>query len=185
MLHLLLATALAPNLAPIDDPKKEAPRGLPPIVASARYEKGEFILTQTFQVTTYRAVEVTIETGGKPERRTEYVPELKVEVRRSTWKYRDLQGYGRDGGEMLDEKTLCKRLAKERAVLLSVDGKLIDPFYLKMLTEDGVALVLPPKKAEPKPDPNGKGEPRTEPKPESNPRPSGEPKPKPDNKPRS
>src|SRR6516164_8445006 len=34
MLHLLLATALAPNLAPIDDPKKEAPRGLPPIVAS-------------------------------------------------------------------------------------------------------------------------------------------------------
>jgi hypothetical protein len=152
MFHTVLAIALTPGLAPIDDPKKETPRGLPPTVASARYEKGEFILTRTVQVTVMVPVTVEVEVNGKVEKRTEYVPEIRVETQTSKWMYRDLQGYGRDGGEMLDEKTLCKRLARETPVLVSADNKLIDPFYLKMLGENGVGLVLPPKKAEPKPD---------------------------------
>jgi hypothetical protein len=46
-------------------------------------------------------------------------------------------------GKALDEKALAEALKKETIVLVSADGNPVDPFYLKIVKEGTVVLVLP------------------------------------------
>src|SRR5262249_7571464 len=53
-----------------------------------------------------------------------------------------VEAYGMDGKPIAAEK-LAKLLEKERTVLLSVDGKKVDPFHLQLYKEDTIVLVPP------------------------------------------
>jgi hypothetical protein len=153
MLHLLMAATLTAGLDPKEPTKKaDTPRGVSPVVASAHFERGEIILRRTIVLQEMVPVTRVVMDGDKTVAVTTYEIALKYVTTESKHTYRTLQGYNRDG-ELLDEKTLCKRLSKETPVLLAQDSKAIDAFYLKLLPEDGVVIVLPPKKDEPKPEP--------------------------------
>jgi RNA polymerase sigma factor (sigma-70 family) len=56
-------------------------------------------------------------------------------------------------GRPIEAKQLRKLLAQEKAVVLSADGKKVDPFYLQVLKEDTVILVVPEPSAVPAPPP--------------------------------
>jgi hypothetical protein len=47
------------------------------------------------------------------------------------------------GGERIEAEKLAKLLAKERTVLLAMDGKKVDPFHLQLYKDDTVVLVPP------------------------------------------
>jgi RNA polymerase sigma factor (sigma-70 family) len=54
-------------------------------------------------------------------------------------------------GKAVDAMTLSDLLRKETAVLVSTDGKKVDPFYLALVKEGTVILVPPPFRGEPRP----------------------------------
>jgi hypothetical protein len=55
---------------------------------------------------------------------------------------KDVQAFTVDGREVSAEK-LATLLAKERTVLVALDGKKVDPFHLKLYKEDTLVLVPP------------------------------------------
>jgi hypothetical protein len=56
---------------------------------------------------------------------------------------KDVQAYTAEGREIPAEK-LAELLAKERTVLVALDGKKVDPFHLKLYKDDTIVLVPPP-----------------------------------------
>jgi hypothetical protein len=56
---------------------------------------------------------------------------------------KDVKAYTAEGREVPAEK-LAELLAKERTVLVALDGKKVDPFHLKLYKDDTIVLVPPP-----------------------------------------
>jgi hypothetical protein len=56
---------------------------------------------------------------------------------------KDVKAYTAEGREVPAEK-LATLLAKERTVLVALDGKKVDPFHLQLYKEDTIVLVPPP-----------------------------------------
>src|SRR5439155_20356652 len=55
---------------------------------------------------------------------------------------RHVEAYSVDG-KAISAETLTTLLAKERTVLVAVDGKKLDPFYLQLYKEGTIILVPP------------------------------------------
>jgi hypothetical protein len=55
---------------------------------------------------------------------------------------KDVQAYTADGRRITAER-LATLLAKERTVLVALDGKKVDPFHLQLYKEDAIVLVPP------------------------------------------
>lgn len=62
-------------------------------------------------------------------------------ARRRTIAAKDIQGYDTNG-KKIDADTVRRRLQKDRAVLISADGRPVDPFYLKLAREGTLVLVV-------------------------------------------
>ncbi len=56
-------------------------------------------------------------------------------------------------GQPIETQQLHKLLARETTVVVSADGKNVDPFYLRVMKEGTIVLVLPPPPAPPRPEP--------------------------------
>ena len=54
----------------------------------------------------------------------------------------DVEAFGTDG-RRIPLKALAQLLRDERPVLLSANGRKVDPFYLQLIKEGTVILVLP------------------------------------------
>jgi hypothetical protein len=151
MLQLVLATALVPNLAPINDPAPDKLPGPAPAISAARVEKDDLVVLETAVVPVTREVVVEISDGMVVRKEKRLLTEYVTETRMVKHPVKDVQAYAADG-KKLDAKALAGRLKRLTPVLLSRGGK-IDPFYLRMLKDDGIALVVPVPKEKPTPAP--------------------------------
>jgi hypothetical protein len=141
MLAVMLALFFPP--APIEK-SEEAPKGLAPQIVSARIDKaGNLVSTQLVTSYVTMAKEVEVIQAGKKERHTVYetVPVQRMVERR--WSLEKATAT-EAGGKKLDKKALAKRLAKPAAVVLSGDGRPVDPGYLKLFKKDVIVITLPP-----------------------------------------
>jgi hypothetical protein len=71
---------------------------------------------------------------------TTYVPTFQL-VEQS-FAPAEVEAFGTDG-RRIERKQLLERLRKEAAVLVSADGRKVDPFHLQVVKEDTLVLVVP------------------------------------------
>jgi hypothetical protein len=137
-----LLTVLALTLsAPL--PVREAPQGPPPRILVVEIENdGQPVIITP--VTEMRAVPVTVNVvvGGQVQQRTEtrsVVVESRVKVSLTD---RPTEVFGLDGKRLTAEE-IKKRITRSGPILVSSDGKPVDPFYLRLAREGSVVVVSP------------------------------------------
>ncbi|MBI1918671.1 MAG: sigma-70 family RNA polymerase sigma factor [Planctomycetes bacterium] len=124
-------------LSPASDAEgSRFPAGPQPLILPARWDEGKVVIRMPVTATRYREVAVP----GKERDRIVYTPETVQTEQRMMIDSREVRAFGTDGKE-IDAKKLARLLAKETPVLVSADGKPIDPFYLRIVKE-GTLLVL-------------------------------------------
>jgi hypothetical protein len=143
-----MLTALAAWLslaapAPADDPPPAAPPKTPaPLLVVAQVKDGKLVLRSTQTVYQTRIETQVRVVNGKPISyqiaRTEAVPQV---VERAH-PLEDVQ-VSDGAGKKVDSGEAAKRLARPTLVLQSVDGKPVDPFYLRAFRKGSLVITLP------------------------------------------
>jgi hypothetical protein len=139
-LTLVLALPSAPA------PKIERPEAgkLPPrVVWITPAREGKFEMVDTKQEMLPTQKTVTVQEDGQVRRVTQTV---MVAVPRTVVRNLDIESvqfYGLDG-KKIESKEVRKLLTKDMPALLSVDGKPVDRFYLRLAREGTLVLVVPP-----------------------------------------
>jgi hypothetical protein len=139
MLSLMVALLFPPAPAPAAE---EKPTGPSPVLVSAKVDQ-EGRLVCFVQTTEYRPETRTVEVnvGGKVEKRT-YTVMVPVTTPSRTYSL-DKATMARAGGGKIDRKELATVLDKPTMVVLSANGKPVDPAYLKVLRKNTIILVVP------------------------------------------
>jgi hypothetical protein len=99
--------------------------------------------------------------AGRGDERPQAPPQFRTEMQSVRFNSKDVQAYSVDG-KKLDANALRDRLARETPVLISGNGQKVDPFYLRVVKEDTLVLLLPPPREGPAKAPPPKPEPRRE-----------------------
>src|SRR5262249_39940422 len=148
----ILLSALVMGDAPGKAPAA-APKGPPPRIHNAAIEKGWLVIeeTEVRYVVQTRQETVTINDQKVVQTKTVTVPALVTQRRRVSLKGATFQDAG---GTKYDHKEAAKLLAKFRPVVLSLDGKPVDPAYLKLLAKATIVIVGPSATKIAEPDPN-------------------------------
>src|SRR5262249_56149518 len=116
------------------------PTTLAPYTVLARVDKNGVLLVR-WAVTTYQPKTSIVKRPGQEDQIvTSYEvttgeQEKEIELSR-------VQAFGTDG-KALTPGLVRALLEKERPVLVSADGKPVDPFYLQVVKDDTPILVLP------------------------------------------
>ena len=139
---LILMTALA---APAADPA--APGGTPPEQATAVIDaEGTLRITHVSCVCNGAPMPETPAPAPKPGGdKPPAKPKAKVTTVMLTTAElpaKAVEAYTADGAPVGQEK-LAELLKKERSVLVAMDGKKVDPFYLELYKEGTIVLVPP------------------------------------------
>jgi len=140
MFALLFATFLTADVPVPVEPQPVAAKPAPRIITAS--VDGDKLMTQA-QV--YEQVPVTVEKevirNGKKEKIqvTEYIKRAKtvkqsIDLKKAT--------ITTAGGKKLTLDDLKKPLAKPAPVVISSDGKAVDPSYLKILDKDTIVIVI-------------------------------------------
>jgi hypothetical protein len=127
------------------DEEPELPKGPPPIQTVARMDRsGNLVIRTVVPVTAYRQVQRTrlVNQGGKQVPVTETVTVAVVTQLVRQLKSPKFQVF-EAGGKKGDPKDLARRLKKWTPVLLSADGKKVDPFYLQVIKDETLVVLLP------------------------------------------
>jgi hypothetical protein len=142
MYTLVVMAALA---QPVPQPA-DVPSGMPPQQAVASIDaKGKLTIVHV-SCNCYgpAAQETTVDVPGKKD---EKPAKVKVKVSTVTMTTTELPAKHVEaytvGGERIDSEKLAKLLAKERTVLVVMDGKKADPFHLQLYKDDTIVLVPP------------------------------------------
>src|SRR5437763_14172585 len=143
MTPMLLSLTLALAPAPVEE-KITLPSGLPPQFVLAVIKDGKCEVTSpavvpTTQEETRRRV-ATVD--GKQVQILEKVQVTRYKVQHVTTVLARPLAYDRSG-KAVDAKRLATLLAKPTVVLQSVDGKPVDPFYLRTVKEGTLILSMP------------------------------------------
>jgi hypothetical protein len=142
MLSLVLLAALAP-----EGPEPAPIGGAPPEQMLARLADGKLTITHV-GTACYGQVGVENTVAAQETKGTEKVTvQAKVKVTTLMVTTAELpakyvEAYTADGRPIAPER-LATLLAKERAVLVSLDGKKVDPFLLQLYKDDTIVLVPP------------------------------------------
>ena len=140
---LLGVAALSLVGANIRTDKISLPKGPQPMQVAAQIDKeGNLLIRQTTTAYVPETRQRIVQKDGRnvTETFTTYVAVYRtVEYR---VKSKGFQVRGLDG-KAVDRNTLARRLARETPMLLSADGKPVDPFYLQVLKAGTLVLVLP------------------------------------------
>jgi hypothetical protein len=149
LLAALTAVTLAAALRPDDAPSP--PQGPPPKGAVARTASRAIELTEPVSeiVAVERRRVVQVDGRFVTEAYRENVVVYRQVVRRIEAK--DVRAFGTDGKE-IEAARLAELLQAGLPVLVSADGRPVDPFYLRLLKEGTVILVVgepAPRGAEP------------------------------------
>jgi hypothetical protein len=143
MYGILVLAALAPAA-----PEADKPSGTPPEQVLASIDaKGNLTITHVTCTYTGPGVpEVPPPPGEKPGAdKAPARPKVKVTnlmVMMAEMAAKDVQAYT-TGGRAIPAEKLAALLAKERTVLVALDGKKVDPFHLQLYKEDTIVLVPP------------------------------------------
>jgi hypothetical protein len=150
---LLLAVA-GLQAAPVPErPALEKPQTPPPTMAAAEIGKDGALLIERTAVRSEVAqvTEEVVLPGGRKEARTRLVPRQVILTTMEKVELKDVQAFGSDG-KQIDTAKLAELLKKSTPVLVSTDGQKVDPYYLQLVKEGAVVLVLPAPKAPAAPD---------------------------------
>ena len=142
MFSLVLLTALAPAA-----PEPAAPSGLPPDQAVAIIDsKGNLRITQASTPNGYGPetpeAEVAVLVKRGDEKVAVKVKTTSVILTTVELPANAVEAFTVDGKTIVAEK-LATLLAKERTVLVALDGKKVDPFLLELYKEGTIVLVPP------------------------------------------
>jgi hypothetical protein len=143
MLRASLATAVMVLAAVPAAGQQAGPKGPPPKFMVAQVDKaGQPFIHMA--VTEYVAVkrEVTVKVANGFEKRV--VQEMVPQLRETRVNLDDAKTTVFDGqGKRIEPKDVRKRIRAMTAVLVSTDGKPVDPFFLRLVRADAVVLVAP------------------------------------------
>jgi hypothetical protein len=116
----------------------------PSIFAVAEVDRtaGTYTVNQAVTVQVPVSTEKTIIVGGMEKKVavTSLKTEYRTEIRRHTLK--GLEFYNVKGEKLKDDEAM-KRFVPGAVVLLSADGKKVDPAYLRIVKDDALIVVLP------------------------------------------
>jgi hypothetical protein len=160
---LTLTTGLLVPVGRAKDEEPKIPAGPPPLHAVARMDKqGTLVIRQTLMRVVYRQEQRPrpVNVGGQPAaevvtvRVATQVPETRM-IQATGFQAFDL------AGKRLEARTLPGLLKGWTDVLVSADGKMVDPFYLRVIREGTPVLIVPGFAPEPtpppRPGPGGRG----------------------------
>ncbi len=125
------------------EPKQDAgPTGPAPLLARARLDGKRIHIEEASEFTDLIKVKVAKEIDGVMK---ELIAEMTVV--RSTATTRTLDSEWIKGcsvfGKEYDARTLADKLQKPTTVLVSADGKAVDPYYLRVIQEGTIVVVAP------------------------------------------
>lgn len=147
-MHSLILTAALALAAPVPMPKADKiapPSGPPPTFSLATVKDGKLMLLQTVAART-KVTEYVTESRTTPDGRavtvTIAVPVEKV-VQRAELRVVEKAKAFDTAGKEIDARRLAELLKDETVVLISADGKPLDPFYVRALKEGTIILALP------------------------------------------
>lgn len=162
MTSTFLTLALLLPAAPAPAPKAAPPKGPPPrVVAVSVDAEGAPVITHTRTQSAQRQVVRTVLVGGVAQNVTETV---NVAVPVTVLLRLDGEGvevYGTDG-KRIDPKDVRKLIPRAMPVLVSADGKPVDPFYLRVAREGTPVIVVPAKEPQTGAAPKGEKLPKGE-----------------------
>jgi hypothetical protein len=145
MIHTLLAAALWTSLAAAQPAvaKDGPPRTPPPVVmiAGATSEGVAYIEKMEIQFVPETRTE-QVKVGNRIENVVTVVTVPVQQVKRFILDGKDVQVYGSDG-KKISLKDVPRLLKKATPVLVSADGKKVDPFYLRLAREGTLVVVSP------------------------------------------
>jgi hypothetical protein len=145
-----LSVLLLPLLAAGAD-AGDMPRGVPPTINLVRLnKKGELVMLVIIPVTREVLEKRSEDRGGKKVEVEVRKLVTETMVRQQTVDARGMQA-SEVGGKKIDPKKLPTLLAKQTPVLISSDGKPINPIYLKLFKKDTLILTFPRPAAPPAP----------------------------------
>jgi hypothetical protein len=147
MKRILLSTAalvlVAANVRK-EEEKLALPQGPQPLQVVAHMDRdGNVLIRQMVPVyrQEVRRKKVDQKDGGTAEVQYTVTVMTQQEVQRKLVGH-SVQAYNTDG-KKIERKALAGLLKNESVVLMSVDGKKVDPFYLRLVKEGTVVLVPP------------------------------------------
>jgi hypothetical protein len=117
------------------------PKGLPPEHAMARIESNALLL-EKFELTTAPRQEV-VEFDVDGEVAEETIVRLVTECQTTESLYEVGRVRAYIDGKQVAEDRLTELLAESKHVLVSKDGKKLDPFYAAVIKEGTIVLVIP------------------------------------------
>lgn len=147
-MHSLILTAALSLAAPVPMPKADKvapPSGPPPTFALATVKDGKLMLMQSVQVrvkVTENVTETRTTADGRVQ--TVQVPVIvEKAIPQTVLRAVDKAKAFDTAGKEIDARRLAELLKTETVVLISADGKPLDPFYVRALKEGTVILALP------------------------------------------
>jgi len=140
-LSVLGALALASAVA-------SAQPGPAPRVSRARIEKGNLIVPVEIPVSREEIQDLEVEVMGVKQIRKVRVVIMEMKLVERARPVAGLKVYDL-GGKEIDLETATRRLARTTPVLVSPDGRPIDPAYRRALNPGVLVLVLPPDRGGP------------------------------------
>jgi hypothetical protein len=149
--HAVLTVLMAVLSAPAPEPDAvKAPTGPQPQQVLARMDnEGNLEIMTSRLVPEERDVTKTVIVGGVTRAVTEKVT-VMVPVQVVHRVLTEGMKMATAGGKEVDAKDVPERLKKWTPLVMSADGKKIDPFYLSVLKENTLTIVVPPSPDKPK-----------------------------------
>jgi hypothetical protein len=134
-----------------DEKKLSLPQGPQPLQVVARMDRdGNVLVRQIVPVYRQEVREKVEQKDGRAVKVAYTVTVMtQTEVQHKLAGH-SVQAFGTDG-KKIERKALERLLKNEAIVLLSMDGKKVDPFYLRLVKEGTVVLVGPQAKLVPAP----------------------------------
>lgn len=137
MYAILLAALVSADVEPGPAPKA---RALPPMLLVASASKGRIVSRREVVEAVPVTVTEKVNVNGREEERTITKYVTQVRMVEQAWELKKVKA-GTAGGKKLDAEAVEKRLGKAQAIIVSADGKEVDPVYLKLFDKDALVIV--------------------------------------------
>jgi hypothetical protein len=147
---LIVAAGLLVGADRGKDKEPQLPKGQPPTLVLAKADREGLAIRQMVRVAEYRQEQRTrtVKQNGQDRQVPYQVTVLDQRMEAREMRAGKFQAFGTDG-KPVDAKAAAGQLKGWTAVLLSADGKRVDPFYLQVIKEGTLVIVLPQPNSQP------------------------------------
>jgi len=139
----MLSTLLCLVLPAIDvEPAIPVPKGKPPTIATVQVEGDQILATPRIQPNETQVRQVPVNINGRVVMQQVQYTLPRLVIIRQVWSLKKATAQRVDGTK-IELAELKKLLAKPATVVLSGDGKPVDPGYLAPFKKDTIVIVAP------------------------------------------